>query len=342
MIDQTSPQPFDDIRALVASGPAPDREAEAAARARDAQLTKPAGSLGRLEEIAAFVAAWQARAEPEILSPTVAVFAANHGVAERGVSAYPAAVTAQMVENFRRSGAAINQICLANDMALRVFELALERPTGDIVETDAFESERECAATIAYGMEAIAGQVDLLCVGEMGIANTTVAAALFHALFGGKAEDWVGGGTGVEGEAFALKVQAVEQAVRRIEGERDPLVILQRLGGREIAAIVGAIVAARHQRIPVIVDGFVTTAAAAVLYAMDPDAIAHCLFGHMSAEKAHRAALTELEATPLLDLGMRLGEGTGAALAAGLVRAAIQVHRGMATFADAGVAGPGA
>ncbi|WP_018698957.1 nicotinate-nucleotide--dimethylbenzimidazole phosphoribosyltransferase [Amorphus coralli] len=333
-------QPFDDIRGLVTTMPGPDAEAIAAVAERDAVLTKPAGSLGRLEEIAAWVAAWQRRAEPEIQAPMVAVFAANHGITEQGVSAYPASVTRQMVENFRRNGAAINQICLANDMSLRVFELALERPTNDILLADAFDSERECAATIAYGMEAIAGSVDLLCLGEMGIGNTAVAAAVFHALYGGSADAWVGRGTGVTGDALTNKADVVGRAVKRLDGETDPLVILQRVGGREIAAMVGAIIAARHQQIPVIVDGFVTTAAAAVLHAMDPNAIAHCLFGHVSAEKAHRDVLDRLGVEPLLDLHMRLGEGTGAALAAGIVRSAIQVHRGMATFADAGVSGP--
>ncbi|MDQ0316994.1 nicotinate-nucleotide--dimethylbenzimidazole phosphoribosyltransferase [Amorphus orientalis] len=341
MSDPTAPRPFDDIRALVTSRPAPDADAIAATRAREQDLTKPAGSLGRLEEIAAFVAGWQGKAPPEVSSPTVAVFAANHGVADQGVSAFPASVTKQMVENFRKGGAAINQICLTNDLALRVFELALERPTGDILLTDAFDSERECAATIAYGMEAIAGEVDLLCLGEMGIANTAIAAAVLHALYGGTADEWVGRGTGVSDEGLAHKADVVGRAVARLDGERDPLVVLQRVGGREIAAMVGAILAARQQRIPVVVDGFVTTAAAAVVHAIEPDAIAHCLFGHVSAEKAHRAALERLGADPLLDLGMRLGEGTGAALAAGLIRAAIQTHRGMSTFSDAGVAGPG-
>ena len=179
------------------SCPAPDEAARGAARARDATLTKPPGSLGRLEEIAEWLAAWQGREPPAVTRPLVAVFAANHGVAARGVSAYPQAVTRQMVANFAAGGAAINQICNAYDLGLKVFELALDQPTPDIVVEDAFD-EKACAATIAYGMEAIAGGVDLLCLGEMGIANTTVAAAIFHALYGGEAADWVGRGTGVD------------------------------------------------------------------------------------------------------------------------------------------------
>jgi nicotinate-nucleotide--dimethylbenzimidazole phosphoribosyltransferase len=331
-------RPFDDFRRLVRDFPAPDEEAAAVARARDRTLTKPAGSLGRLEQISVWMAAWQGRESPRVDRPLVAVFAANHGVAARGVSAYPAAVTAQMVQNFSAGGAAINQLCATFGLGLKVFELALERPTPDIVVADAFD-ERDCAGTIAYGMGAIDGGVDLLCLGEMGIANTTVAAAIFHALYGGDAGDWVGRGTGVDDEGLRRKSGAVAAAVARIGEERDPLEILRRLGGREIAAMVGAIAAARSAHAPVIVDGFVTSAAAAILHAMRPDALDHCLFAHRSAEAAHDRVLARLGVSPLLDLQMRLGEGTGAALAAAVVKAAVAVHIGMATFADAGVAG---
>ena len=332
--------PFDDIRRLVEDLPGPDLAAAAAVRARDAVLTKPAGSLGRLEEIAEWVAAWQGKAKPAITRPLVAVFAANHGIAARGVSAFPQSVTQQMVANFAAGGAAINQICIANDLGLKVFELALEQPTPDIAAEDAFD-EKSCAATIAYGMEAVAGGVDLLCLGEMGIANTTVAAAIFHALYGGEASDWVGRGTGVDDAGLRRKADAVATAVARLGADRDPLEVLRRVGGREIAAMTGAVLAARMERVPVIVDGFVTTAAAAILHAMRPDAIDHCLFAHCSAEAAHRAVLEKLGRKPLLDLGLRLGEGTGAALAAGIVKAAVATHNGMATFEQAGVAGKG-
>jgi nicotinate-nucleotide--dimethylbenzimidazole phosphoribosyltransferase len=330
--------PFDDIRRLVATFPGPDLKARAAVAARDAMLTKPAGSLGKLEELAAWVAEWQGRQKPEVTRPLVAVFAANHGIADRGVSAFPQSVTKAMVANFSAGGAAINQLCTANGLGLKVFELALDHPTPDIVETDAFD-EKGCAATIAYGMEAVAGGVDLLCLGEMGIANTTVAAAIYYALYGGAAEYWVGRGTGVDDAGLKRKADAVAAAVARIGDSRDPLEVLRRLGGREIVAMVGAVIAARTQRVPVIVDGFVTTAAAAILHALDPKAIDHCLFAHCSAEAAHRAVLLKLGKTPLLDLGLRLGEGTGAALAAGIVKAALATHNGMATFEEAGVAG---
>jgi nicotinate-nucleotide--dimethylbenzimidazole phosphoribosyltransferase len=329
--------PFDDIRRLVEDLPGPDEAAAAAVRARNAVLTKPAGSLGRLEEIAEWVAAWQGRERPAVTRPLVAVFAANHGIAARGVSAYPQAVTGQMVQNFAAGGAAINQICKAHDLGLKVFELALDQPTPDIVVEDAFD-EKGAAATIAFGMEAVAGGIDLLCLGEMGIANTTVAAAVFHALYGGEASDWVGRGTGVDDAGLDRKAQAVA-AVARLNGVRDPLEVLRRVGGREIAAMVGAILAARVERVPVVVDGFVTSASAAIVHAMKPTAIDHCLVAHRSSEAGHGRVLERLGKIPLLDLGMRLGEGTGAALAAGIVKAAVAAHNGMATFGEAGVAG---
>ncbi len=334
-----STRPFDDIRALLLRMPAPDGAAAAAARERDAQLTKPAGSLGRLEEIAGWLAAWQGAARPHVDAPLVAVFAGNHGVVAQGVSPFPQSVTEAMVANFSGGGAAINQICKTFDLSLKVFELALGQPTGDITQEPALD-EKSCAATMAFGMEALASQPDLLCLGEMGIGNTTVAAAIYHALYGGEAEDWVGRGTGVDDAGLKRKAGAVRAAIaRHREHLSDPLEVLRRLGGREIAAMAGAILAARIQRVPVLLDGFVVCSAAAVLHALDPTALDHCLAGHVSAENAHAEALRRLGKTPLLNLGMRLGEGTGAALAVGVVRCAVACHNGMATFAEAGVAG---
>ncbi len=337
MFPPASGLPFDDIRALVAAMPPADSDAAAEVRTRDARLTKPPGSLGRLEDIAEWLAAWQGRAPPQVERPLVAVFAGNHGVVAQGVSAYPAAVTQQMVANFSAGGAAINQICRTYDLGLKVFDLALDHPTGDITREAALD-EIGCARTIAYGMEAIAGGIDLLAIGEMGIGNTTVAAAIFCGLFGGNAGDWVGPGTGVDSAGLERKRMAVEAALAHHAGNLgDPLEVLRRLGGREIAAMAGAILAARLNRVPVIVDGYVATSAAAVLFAMDPAALDHCLFGHVSAEPAHHRALERMGKTALLNLGMRLGEGTGAALASGIVKAAAALHGGMATFESAGV-----
>lgn len=332
--------PFDDIRELLKNLPGPDEAAADVARERDSRLTKPPGALARLEEIAFWLASWTGR-QPAVTRPLVAVFAGNHGVTRQGVSPFPAEVTQQMVANFAAGGAAINQICVAHDLGLKVFDLALEVPTGDITQEAAL-SERDCAATMAFGMESIAGGTDLLCVGEMGIGNTTVAAAICHGLFGGEAADWVGPGTGAAGEGLRRKIAAVERAVSLHRAHlNDPLEVLRRLGGRELAAMAGAILAARMERIPVILDGYVTGAAAAVLFAANPSALDHCIAGHVSAEPGHRRLLEKLGKRPLLDLGMRLGEATGAALAAGVVKAAAQCHSGMATFEEAGVSDKG-
>ena len=331
--------PFDDIRHLFAQMPPAATSMVEDVNKRDAQLTKPAGALGRLEEVVAFLAAWQGKSKPTILRPMVAVFAANHGVVAQGVSAYPPEVTRAMMENFAAGGAAINQICATYDIGLKVFELALDYPTPDITQEPAFD-EAACAATFAFGMEAIAGGTDLLCLGEMGIGNTTIAAAIYHALYGGAAKDWVGRGTGVDDAGYHRKVDAVARAVALNAGHlSDPLEVLRRLGGREIAAMAGAIMAARMERIPVVLDGYVVTAAAAILHAMDPSSIDHCMAGHLSAEGAHQRVLDRLGKKPLLDLGLRLGEGTGAALAVGVMKAALACHRDMATFDQAKVPG---
>ncbi|MCX7348915.1 MAG: nicotinate-nucleotide--dimethylbenzimidazole phosphoribosyltransferase [Alphaproteobacteria bacterium] len=328
--------PFDDIRNLVKDIPGPDLDAVAACRAREGQLTKPPGALGRLENLSEWLCAWQAQHPPKVERVVVAVFAGNHGVVAQGVAAYPQDVTMQMVANFQNDGAAVNQICKSFDLGLKVFELALEKPTRDITR-DAALDEAECAATMAYGMEATEG-CDLLCVGEMGIGNTTIAAAICNGLFGGEAQDWVGPGTGVDSEGLKRKADAVRRAVALHKAHLgDPLEVLRRLGGRELAAMAGAVLAARLQRIPVILDGYVATAAAAVLYAMRPDALEHCVAGHLSAEPAHRRLLEQLGLKPILELGMRLGEGSGAAMAAGIVKTAANLHNGMATFASAGV-----
>ncbi|MEN0001486.1 MAG: nicotinate-nucleotide--dimethylbenzimidazole phosphoribosyltransferase [Pseudomonadota bacterium] len=332
----TSGLPFDDFRKLLNDLPGPIEHAVDAVRQRDATLTKPPGALGRLEEIAEWLAAWTGRT-PAVTRPLVAVFAGNHGVTEQGVSPYPSSVTAQMVENFAAGGAAINQICIAHDLGLKVFDLALDVPTVDFTK-DAALSERDCAATMAFGMESIAGGTDLLCIGEMGIGNTTVASAIFNALYGGDAEDWVGPGTGADADQIKLKADVVRRGVDLHKAHLgDPLEVLRRLGGREIAAMAGAILAARVERIPVIIDGFVATAAAAVLHRANASALDHCLLGHVSAEPAHAAAVEKLGKQPLLNLDMRLGEGTGAALAAGIVKAAALCHAQMATFEQAGV-----
>jgi len=333
----TDSSPFADIRRLIGQMPGPDDEAAAAVRARDAVLTKPPGALGRLESLVEWLAAWQGRALPTLDRPLVCVFAGSHGVTARGVSAFPDAVNRQMLDTFAAGGGAINQLCAVYGLGFKVFDLAIDLPTGDICEGPAFD-EKGCVATMAFGMEAVAAGTDCLAVGEMGIGNTTIAAAIYTALYGGEAVQWVGRGTGVDGAGLARKAAAVELALATHAGHLDdPLEVLARLGGREIAAMAGAILAARLQRIPVVLDGYVATAAAAILHALDPSDLDHCLAGHVSAEGAHAQVLERLGLVPLLSLGMRLGEASGAALALGLLKGALACHRGMATFDQAGV-----
>ncbi|NNG03659.1 MAG: nicotinate-nucleotide--dimethylbenzimidazole phosphoribosyltransferase [Inquilinus sp.] len=329
-----------EMRDLARNLPGPDLEAGTAARERERRLTKPAGALGRLEEVAYWMACWQGRHPPELRHPRVAVFAANHGVArDRGVSAYPVAVTRQMVANFQAGGAAVNQLCRVADADLRVYELDLDSPTADFTQGPAMDEEG-CARAMAYGMMGVEPGLHLLCLGEMGIGNTTAASALCAALFGGGAAEWVGPGTGVDPDGLARKVAAVEAglAANRVAlGE--PLEVLRCLGGYELAAIVGAILAARLAKTPVLLDGFACTAAAAVLWALDSKSLDHCLVAHVSAEPGHRRLLDRIGREAILDLGMRLGEGSGAALAINVVRAAVDCHAGMASFDEAGVSG---
>ncbi|MCY4033153.1 MAG: nicotinate-nucleotide--dimethylbenzimidazole phosphoribosyltransferase [Hyphomicrobiales bacterium] len=339
------PRNFADILALMEALPSADENALEATRARDACLTKPAGSLGRLEVLAQWLSAWQAMSPPVLEAPVALVFAGNHGVTRKGVSAFPIEVTEQMVSNFASGGAAINQIASHHGMALQVVPLDLETPTQDLSTTAAM-SESECVDAFVAGMSALPDRVDLLCVGEMGIGNTTAASALCAGLFGADGDDadvsrWVGPGTGVEGDALARKREVVAEAValHGASARASALEGLRRLGGREFAAITGAVLQARLRHIPVVLDGFAATASAAVLSCLHEDGLAHCIAGHLSAEPAHRLLLERLGLKPLLDLGMRLGEASGAAVAVGLIRCAVALHTGMATFEEAAVSG---
>ena len=328
---------LDALRARMAEMPGPDTAAAEGAAARNAQLTKPQGALGRLEELAQWYAGWRGDARPAIEAPQVIVFAGNHGVAARGVSAFPPEVTVQMVANFEHGGAAINQLAKAFGARMDVVPLDLETPTADFTEGPAM-TEAEAVAALRAGWDAVDTGADLLVGGEMGIGNTTSAAAIATRLFGGDAGDWTGRGTGVEGDALALKTQVVADALAAHGAAADGLDVLMRMGGRELAGMAGAIVRARALRIPVIMDGFICTAAAACLEKTHSGALDHVVAGHQSAEAAHARMLDALGKAPLLSLGLRLGEGSGAALAMGVLKGAIACHSGMATFAEAGVA----
>jgi nicotinate-nucleotide--dimethylbenzimidazole phosphoribosyltransferase len=330
---------LDEFRAVLAAMPGPDESAQAAAVARNGHLTKPPGALGRLEDLAIWYAGWRGVAQPLLSAPQIIVFAGNHGVTARGVSAFPAEVTAQMVANFEAGGAAINQLATAFGAKIDVVALDLARPTADFTTGPAM-SESELVAALSAGWLAVSPAADLLVTGEMGIGNTTSAAALAHALFGGAPADWVGRGTGVDDHGLALKAQVVTEGLAANPGAAtDALAALGCLGGRELAAMAGAIARARAERIPVILDGFICTAAAAALERAVPGALDHAVAGHVSAEPGHRRVLQALGKAPLLSLGMRLGEGSGAALAIAVLKGAVACHSGMATFAEAGVSG---
>jgi nicotinate-nucleotide--dimethylbenzimidazole phosphoribosyltransferase len=327
---------MDAFRALLIDQPQLDAAAQAEAADHNGQLTKPPGSLGRLEDLAIWYRGWRGGARAQIEAPQVIVFAGNHGVAARGVSAFPAEVTAQMVMNFEHGGAAINQIAAANGATLKVVALDLDRPTQDFSVAPAM-SEGDLVAALLAGWNAVDATADLLVVGEMGIANTTSAAALVAALIGGDAADWTGRGTGVDDAGLALKTQVVAEAVALHKGQGDGLELLRRLGGRELAGMAGAMVRARALRIPVILDGFICCAAAMTLAQTQEGALDHTVAGHLSAEGGHARLLDALGKEPLLQLGLRLGEASGAALAIGVMKGAMACHAGMATFAQAGV-----
>lgn len=323
------------FRAALAAAPGPDATAAQGAAERNGQLTKPPGALGRLEDLAIWYAGWRGDAQPQIAAPQVIVFAGNHGVTAQGVSAFPPEVTVQMVMNFEHGGAAINQLARAAGAAMDVHALDLDNPTADFTQAPAM-TEAELLDALRAGWQAVDQQADLLVVGEMGIGNTTPAAAIACALFGGDASDWTGRGTGVDDAGLTNKTRVVAEGVALHRSE-DGLEILRCLGGREIAAMAGAIAAARVLRIPVILDGFICSAAAACLWRLSDTALDHAVAGHQSAEAAHGAVLAKLGKEPLLSLGLRLGEGSGGALAINILKSAVACHSGMATFAEAGV-----
>ncbi|MEM7399163.1 MAG: nicotinate-nucleotide--dimethylbenzimidazole phosphoribosyltransferase [Pseudomonadota bacterium] len=329
---------FKQLRAACLDLPEPDQTAAAEAAERQGQLTKPPGSLGRLEELAIWLAAWQGRNPPTLDKCEILVFAGNHGVAAQGVSAYPPEVTEQMVANFAAGGAAINQLANTNGATLRVTPLELANPTADFTDAPAMDEEAFLAA-VGTGYDQVADDADLIILGEMGISNTTAAAAISGALFGGGAR-FASTGTGVGKDGFGRKRAVIQQALLcHSDVLGDPLQAAAAVGGRELAAMMGACLAARHKRVPVLIDGMVSSSAVAPLKALREDALDHARVGHKSADAGHEFLLQELGMTPLLDLGMRLGEGTGASVALLIVRAALACHTGMATFAEAQVSG---
>jgi nicotinate-nucleotide--dimethylbenzimidazole phosphoribosyltransferase len=329
----TSGLPFDDIRALLATPRPADEKAADHVKRDFHRYAEAGGSLGRLEELAVWLAGWSGRPRPMILRPLLAIFAGSHGVAARNVSALPATATAAMVERCASGAAPVCQLCSICDLGLKVFDLALDLPTGDIAMEPALD-EKATAATMAFGMEAIAGGTDLLCLSNFGVGNSIVAAAICAALFGGRGADWVGDEPGAGGSMRGRKAGVVDAALSVHSGRlADPLEVLRRLGGREFAAIAGAIISARSERIPVVLDGYAAVAAAAILHAVNPDAIGHCVLAGLSGDEGQAKAAMRLGLKPLLDL--QIGDsGVAAVLAASLLKAA---STGYASVAVSGV-----
>ena len=334
--------PFNTIgefREILEALPEPDAKEIGKSARRNSVLTKPAGALGRLEDISMWYAGWHGTSTPTINAPCIIIFAGNHGVTVHGVSAYPMDVTAQMVDNFRSGGAAINQLCDEVGAELSVLPIELDIPTADFTSQPAM-TRTEFINAISVGWNSVKAGCDTLVVGEMGIGNTTAAAAVAAALFDRDPETWVGRGTGIDETGIRTKRAVVGKGLRiHDEFLDDPFEALRRLGGKEMTAMAGAIARARIESIPVILDGYICTAAAAVLERARPGALDHCIAGHLSSEAAHGRLLDLLGKVPLLTLGLRLGEGSGGALAIPIVRAALRCHSGMATFEEADVSG---
>ena len=291
-------------------------------------------ALARLDEVAVWLAGWQRTAQPAVIKPAVVIFLGDHGVAAEAVSAYPSEVTAAMQRALQAGVATANAMARELGARLLVMDVGVGRPSANLVREAALSEARfrEC---FDAGRRAVAGlETDLLVIGEMGIANTTPAACVCAALFGGLPEEWTGRGSGIDEEAFGRKVAVVEMAVRRVEWASGPLEVLRHVGGPELVAMAGAAVEARLRSIPLLLDGYVVTAALAPLEVARHGALDHCLAGHCSGEPGHRILLEKLGKPPLLDLGLSLGEGAGALAALPLVRLAASAVTGVATFQE--------
>jgi nicotinate-nucleotide--dimethylbenzimidazole phosphoribosyltransferase len=323
------------LRELLADLPAADEAAAAAVRERAAEILRPAGALARLDELAAWIAGWHGTVRPRIERPVGLIFAADHGVAAaEAVSAYPTSVTAAMLDAFASGRSTVSAFARHAGATVRAVDVGVGRPTGDIRVEPALSADRfdEIVGTARAAVDEL--DCDLLVVGEMGIGNTTPAAAVAAALAGDDPAGWVGRGTGVDDAGLERKRAAVEAAVRRVAPVRDPIEVLREVGGAELVAIAAAVVTARRRRLPVLLDGYVVAAAVLPLAAIDPGALDHCLSGHCSAEPGHRRLLEHLGKPPLLDLDLRLGEGSGAMAAVPLVAMACAGITEVPTFAE--------
>ncbi len=329
----TAPRSEDLINELQVAASA-DLESRAAVQARVDDILRPVGAMARFDEVAVWIAGWQRSTQPTVETPTAIIFAADHGVTTEGVSAYPAEVTGAMLAAFDASKASISALAAAAGAAVRAIDVGVGHPTGNLRIEPAMSAER-FALAFNTGREAVTElDTDLLIVGEMGIGNTTAAAAVSAAILGPDASPFVGRGTGVDDDALANKAAVVSDAIARIAGVTDPLEILREVGGAELAAMAGALFEARLRSIPVLLDGYIATSPALVLHAIDPRLIDNCWAGHCSAEPGHRVVLDHLGRDPLLTLDMRLGEASGAMAAVPLVKMACALVTDVATFAE--------
>lgn len=324
------------IADLLRTFPGPDEASGASVRRRAAEVLRPLGALARLDETAAWLATWQRTSGPSVSSPVLIVFAGDHGVVSEGVSAYSTEVTAAMLRALREGVATATVLAAEVGAAVQVVDCGVGRPTGNIATEPAMDSER-FASSFALGRATVRDlHADLLLLGEMGIGNTTAAAAVAASLFGLTADDWTGRGTGVDDQTLSRKIDVVRRARDRV-GFCNEIEILRQLGGTEMAALAGAVLEARMKSLPVVLDGFVVTASVAPLEAMCQGALAHCIAGHRSPEPGHQLLLEKLGKDPLLDLGLRLGEGSGALAAVPLIRMAARAVSDVATFREWGL-----
>jgi nicotinate-nucleotide--dimethylbenzimidazole phosphoribosyltransferase len=340
--------------------PEPSARYRAAAETRQNSLTKPPGSLGVLEVLAIRLAALQATDAPRAAAAAIVLFAGDHGVTAQGVSAYPSAVTVEMLRNFAAGGAAISVLARELGVPLQVVDvgsLSEEEIPGVISDKprrgtrDFSDAPAMTRAELEFGLEAgrravsraVETGADVIILGEMGIGNTTAAAAIAAALLGARAIDLVGAGTGLDADGVNRKARVIEAALSfhgLDEGLVEPLAVLASVGGLEIAALAGAMIAAGQVRAPVLVDGFIVSVAALAAVRINPTCAPWLIFSHRSMERGHKIVLDALGADPILDLKLRLGEGSGAAMALPMLRLACAIHTGMATFAEAQISGP--
>ncbi|MGB0906719.1 MAG: nicotinate-nucleotide--dimethylbenzimidazole phosphoribosyltransferase [Maricaulaceae bacterium] len=311
-------KPFDDIRALVESMPHHDDKAPAAVQQAFDSYSPALSAFGNLGPALRWLAGWQAKMPPSIDRPLVAVFAGTHGVASEYTSGDPVDIAKKRVRGLTERKAAVRGIAGSYGAAFKVYEMGVEYPSANLTK-EASLSERDCAAAIAFGMEVVAEGADIIVLGNAGFGSATAAAAIARGLYGGAAEYWAGG----RDASASARIEAVKKGAELQKDHLfDPLDVLRCFGGRDIAGLMGAIIAARHQSIPVILDGYVVCAAAAVLHRLDPNAISHCYAGHISSEPAHGALLDRMGLTPLMGFEIGIGDGTGGALAMGTLKAA--------------------